>query len=135
MIGWPEECSYCGTPVRRGGSVGSGWFFLPLLSSLLLPGLGHLWEGRLKFGSLALFLSAVGLGAFWLEIVAPESTVAVTIAVFSWVVWALGWTVHLYFRGGRRNTTTEFATFFIFLLFIGNGLLFIFWFFLLLMMF
>lgn len=133
MIGWPEECSYCGTPVRRGSSGGSGWFFLPLVLSLLLPGLGHLWEGRLKSGSLALFLSIVGLGVLWLEIVVLESLPVVLFAGFSWLCWLLGWTAHLYIKGGKRNTTSELVTFFIFLLLVGNGLIFIFWFILLLM--
>ena len=87
-----EVCPDCQTPLAAARTRGRSW---SRMTTLLLPGLSHLWLGHLYTGLLALLGSLFGL--IWLVgpvMATGTSTVLLRWGVF-WLLWVGGWTWHV----------------------------------------
>ncbi|MGM0380576.1 MAG: hypothetical protein ACQEP7_01175 [bacterium] len=87
VLGRPESCSNCGTPLEK--SRHHRWFFM---ISLLFPGVAQLLRGYLLAGSLAI-LGSFTFGLFiifsWFQSI--FSLTGLLIAGILWIIWTLSW--------------------------------------------
>ncbi len=108
VLGRPESCNSCGTPLE-GTSSGR----LPVIISLLFPGVAHFSLGYPLLGSLVV-LGSFLLGLYIIfTVLSPALSVPLLVILgLIWGGWAFGWGMHTaYLR--RRYTDGDFLIFYL----------------------
>jgi hypothetical protein len=118
LFGDPERCDECGTPIYSLVFSNTSW---ARILTLMLPGLGHLWLGRLWYGVVVSFFSCLSLSIlFQLTTEGYVFVRAIAGWVLFWIPWVGGWFYHVK-RCRRRFVGAEsLATTVTLLLIVGN---------------
>ncbi len=118
LIGRPDTCGECGTPLSRTRWSQSS---TARLMSLVVPGLGHLWLGYLYLGSFLLFVSFTVAGVFltpvWFEVLWRRLAAGVLV----WIPWVSLWSFHLWGQRRREVSVRRATRLLLVLLVLANG--------------
>lgn len=118
ILGRPEACRECGTPLTRARWSRSS---TARVLTLICPGLGHLWLGYVYLGSFVLFVSFLVAGVFLMPVWLEALWRRLAAWVFAWIPWVSLWTFHLWERR-RRPVSARRVTKLVFLLLVlANG--------------
>ncbi|MFP4686935.1 MAG: hypothetical protein ACLFN5_02365 [bacterium] len=127
ILGKPDRCGCCQTPLRRSRPA-PPW---SVLAALLFPGLGHLWLGHLPAGIFVMVFSFLLLGWGVIPLLsAGVGTISFIVATVLWLAWLAFWaykTAHCRFH---RLSLLEFELLIVSFLLIVNIIGIIYWIFL-----